>query len=52
MVGEHGSLQLWRVRGAGAGPALVHAFEDTVAHSVQWHSQAADDGTMLLARYV
>lgn len=49
VVGEQGSLQLWH--STGAGLALVHSFEEHHTHCVQWHSQVAKDGGMLLARY-
>lgn len=46
---ERGSLQLWTTTESGL--SLAHSFEAHSTISVQWHSQKAKDGTMLLARY-
>lgn len=41
-------LQLWQQ--VDSSIKVAHMFEGYPTHCVKWHSQIAEDGTMLLAR--
>ena len=48
---EQGGVELWTSTGDSA--AMAHSFNTTQLFSyVKWHSIVAEDGGMLLARYV
>ncbi len=50
MLAKHGVLQLWSSAASDSSLSVAHSFGAYPTSSVQWHSEVAGDGAMLLAR--
>ena len=52
MLDVYGQLQLWSYLATNSSISMAHSFNAYPTNAIQWHSDIAKDGSMLLARYI